>query len=56
MFKLVKFKPWSVDIILHIDKIQVRKNDEITRNIAKDLNFICFFSNQSKINNHKRDK
>ena len=55
-FKLVNFRPCSVDIIFHIDKMQVKKNDEINKNIAKDLNFICFFSNQSKINNHKRDK
>ena len=45
MFKFVKLKPCNVDIIFQIDKIHVRKKDDITKNIIKDLIFICFFSN-----------
>ena len=40
MFKLVKLRPCKVDIIFQIDKIHVRKKDEIIKNIARDLNFI----------------
>ena len=45
MFKLVKLKPWSVAMIFQIDKIHVRKKDEMIKNIAKDLNFISPLSN-----------
>ena len=45
IFKLVKPKPCNVDIIFQIDKMHVRKKDDITKNIIKDLIFICFFSN-----------
>ena len=45
MFKLVKLKPWSVAMIFQIDKIHVRKKDEIIKNIARDLNFISPVSN-----------
>jgi hypothetical protein len=45
MFKLVKLKPWSVAMIFQIDKIHVRKKDEMIRNIARDLNFISPLSN-----------
>ena len=55
MFKLVKLKPWSVAMIFQIDKIHVRKKDDMIKNIDKDLSFICPLSNQSKIKDHKRD-
>ena len=45
MFKLVKLKPWSVAMIFQIDKIHVRKKDEMIKNIARDLNFISPLSN-----------
>ena len=45
MFKLVKLRPCKVDIIFQIDKIHVRKKDEIIKNIARDLNFISPLSN-----------
>ena len=45
MFKLVKLKPCKVDMIFQIDKIHVRKKDEIIKNIERDLNFICPLSN-----------
>ena len=45
MFKLVKLKPCKVDMIFQIDKIQVRKKDEMIKNIEKDLNFISPLSN-----------
>ena len=44
-FKLVKLKPCSVAMIFQIDKIHVRKKDEIIKNIARDLNFISPLSN-----------
>ena len=40
MFRLVKLKPCNVDIIFQIDKIHVRKKDDIIKNIERDLNFI----------------
>ena len=45
MFKLVKLKPWSVAMIFQIDKIHVRKKDEMIKNIKRDLNFIDPLSN-----------
>ena len=45
MFKLVKLKPWSVAMIFQIDKIHVRKKDEMIKKIARDLNFIGPLSN-----------
>ena len=45
MFKLVKLKPCSVAMIFQIDKIHVRKKDEMIKNIARDLNFISPLSN-----------
>ena len=45
MFKLVKLKPWSVAMIFQIDKIHVRKKDELIKNIERDLNFISPLSN-----------
>ena len=44
-FKLVKLKPCSVAMIFQIDKIHVRKKDEMIKNIARDLNFISPLSN-----------
>ena len=44
-FKLLKLKPWSVAMIFQIDKIHVRKKDEMIKNIARDLNFISPLSN-----------
>ena len=44
-FKLVKLKPCKVDMIFQIDKIHVRKKDEMIKNIVKDLNFISSLSN-----------
>ena len=44
-FKLVKLNPCSVAMIFQIDKIQVRKKDEIIKNIVRDLNFISPLSN-----------
>ena len=44
-FKLVKLKPWSVAMIFQIDKIHVRKKDEMIKNIVRDLNFISPLSN-----------
>ena len=44
MFKLVKLRPCKVDMIFQIDKIHVRKKDDMIKNIEKDLNFICSFS------------
>ena len=44
-FKLVKLKPWSVAMIFQIDKIHVRKKDEMTKKIARDLNLISPLSN-----------
>ena len=40
-FKLVKLNPCSVAMIFQIDKIHVRKKDDIIKNIRIDLNFIC---------------
>ena len=45
IFKLVKFNPCSVAMIFQIDKIHVRKKDEMIKNIARDLNFISPLSN-----------
>ena len=45
MFKLVKLKPWSVAMIFQIDKIHVRKRDEMIKNIVRDLKFISPLSN-----------
>ena len=45
MFKLVKLRPCKVDIIFQIDKIHVRKKDDIIKNIERDLNFISPLSN-----------
>ena len=45
MFKLVKLKPCSVAMIFQIDKIHVRKKEEMIKNIEKDLNFIGPLSN-----------
>ena len=45
MYKLVKLKPWSVAMIFQIDKMHVRKKDEIIKNIVRDLNFIGPLSN-----------
>ena len=45
MFKLVKLKPCSVAMIFQIDKIHVRKKDEMIKNIARDLDFISPLSN-----------
>ena len=45
MFKLVKLKPWSVAMIFQIDKIHVRKKDDMTKNIERDLRFIGPLSN-----------
>ena len=56
MFKLVKLRPCKVDMIFQIDKIHVRKKDEMIKNIVRDLNFISPLSNQSKINNHETKK
>ena len=56
VFKLVKLKPCNVAMIFQIDKIHVRKKDEMIKNIARDLKFISPLSNQSKINNHKSKK
>ena len=44
-FRLVKLKPCSVAMIFQIDKIHVRKKDEIIKKIARDLNFISPLSN-----------
>ena len=44
-FKLVKLKPCKVDMIFQIDKIHVRKKDEMIKNIKRDLNFISPLSN-----------
>ena len=45
MFKLVKLRPCKVDIIFQIDKIHVRKKDDMIKNIERDLNFITPLSN-----------
>ena len=45
MFKLVKLRPCKVDIIFQIDKIHVRKKDDMIKNIERDLNFISPLSN-----------
>ena len=45
MFKLVKLRPCKVDMIFQIDKIHVRKKDEMIKNIKRDLNFISPLSN-----------
>ncbi len=45
MFKLVKLKPCSVAMIFQIDKMHVRKKDEMIKNIARDLNLISPLSN-----------
>ena len=45
MFKLVKLKPCSVAMIFQIDKIHVRKKDDMIKNIEKDLRFISSLSN-----------
>ena len=45
MFKLVKLRPCKVDIIFQIDKIHVRKKDDMIKNIDRDLNFISPLSN-----------
>ena len=51
--RFVKLKPCKVASIFHIQIIIVRKIDDASEVIIKDLNFICFFSNQFEINNHK---
>ena len=45
MFKIVKLKACSVAMIFQIDKMHVRKKDEMIKNIARDLNFISPLSN-----------
>ena len=45
MFKLVKLSPCKVDMIFQIDKIHVRKKDDMIKNIERDLNFISPLSN-----------
>ena len=45
MFKLLKLRPCKVDMIFQIDKIHVRKKDEMIKNIKRDLNFIGPLSN-----------
>ena len=52
-FKLVKLRPCKVEMIFQIDKIHVRKKDEMIKNIVRDLNFIGPLSDKSKINNHE---
>ena len=44
-FKLVKLKPCNVAMIFQINKIHVRKKDDIIKKITKDLNFIGPLSN-----------
>ena len=44
-FKLLKLRPCKVDMIFQIDKIHVRKKDEMIKNIVRDLNFISSLSN-----------
>ena len=44
-FRLIKLKPCSVAMIFQIDKIHVRKKDEMIKKIARDLNFIGPLSN-----------
>ena len=56
IFKSVKLKPCKVDMIFQIDKILVRKKDDINKNIGRDLNFIGPLSNKSKIDNHETKK
>ena len=45
VFRLLKFKPCNVAIIFQIDKIHVRKKDEMIKNIERDLRFISPLSN-----------
>ena len=45
VFKLVKLKPCNVAMIFQIDKIHVRKKDDMIRNIERDLRFIGSLSN-----------
>jgi len=45
MFKLVKLKPCSVAMIFQIDKIHVRKKDEMIKQIARGLSFISTLPN-----------
>ena len=45
MFKLLKLRPCKVDMIFQIDKIHVRKKDDMIRNIERDLRFIGPLSN-----------
>ena len=43
--RFVKLKPCKVANIFHIQIIIVRKIDDASKVIIKDLNFICLFSN-----------
>ena len=43
--RFVKLKPCKVANIFHIQIIVVRKIDDASKVIIKDLNFICLFSN-----------
>ena len=45
VFKLVKLKPCNVAMIFQIDKIHVRKKDDMIRNNERDLRFIGPLSN-----------
>ena len=45
MFKLVKLRPCKVDMIFQIDRVHVKKKEEMIKNIARDLNFISPLSN-----------
>jgi len=44
-FRLVKFKPCKVAIIVHIQIIVDKKIDDANIVIIRDLNFISLFSN-----------
>ena len=43
--RVVKLKPCRVAIIVHIQIIDAKKNDDANKVIVKDLNFICPPSN-----------
>ena len=45
MFKLLKLRPCKVEMIFQIDKIHVRKKEDMIKNIKRDLNFISPLSN-----------
>ena len=40
-FKLLKLRPCKVDMIFQIDKIHVRKKEDMIKNTKRDLYFIC---------------